>query len=140
MSTNGWEHFAHDADVGVRGFGVTKERAFEQTALAMTAVITDPDALDPRQAVEITCDAPDDEFLLVDWLNAIVFQMAIRHLLFSRFEVKIDGQKLRGRAWGEPVNVARHQPAVEVKGATMTSLRVGQQADGLWIAQCVVDV
>jgi SHS2 domain-containing protein len=31
-------------------------------------------------------------------------------------------------------------PAVEVKGATLTELKVSRNADGLWTAQCVVDV
>jgi tRNA nucleotidyltransferase (CCA-adding enzyme) len=140
MAASRWEHFAHDADIGVRGIGATKEQAFEQAALAMTAVITDPTALHANELVEIACEAPDDELLLVDWLNALVFEMATRHLLFSRFEVCIDGQKLRGRAWGEKVDVAKHQPAVEIKGATLTSLLVEKQSGGNWIAQCVVDV
>jgi SHS2 domain-containing protein len=41
---------------------------------------------------------------------------------------------------GEPVDVARHTPAVEVKGATLTELAVRQEADGTWVAQCVLDV
>ena len=32
-----WEHFEHDADVGVRGWGNTRAEAFEQAAVAMTA-------------------------------------------------------------------------------------------------------
>jgi tRNA nucleotidyltransferase (CCA-adding enzyme) len=140
MGTVSWEHFPHDADIGVRGIGTAKAQAFEQAALAMTAVITDPSEIDPREMVEIACVAPDDELLLVDWLNALVFEMATRRLLFSRFEVRIDGHRLSGRAWGEPVNVARHQPAVEVKGATLTAVKVDKQTDGGWVAQCVVDV
>jgi tRNA nucleotidyltransferase (CCA-adding enzyme) len=140
MGENRWEHFSHDADIGVRGVAATKEQAFEQAALAMTAVITDPVGLSGTQLVEITCRAPDDELLLVDWLNALVYEMATRHLLFGRFEVHLDGEQLRARAWGDTVNVATHQPAVEVKGATFTSLRVEQQPDGFWLAQCVVDV
>ena len=35
---------------------------------------------------------------------------------------------LVARAFGEPVEVARHQPAVEVKGATWTGLRVARGA------------
>jgi SHS2 domain-containing protein len=66
--------------------------------------------------------------------------MAVRHMLFSRFEVRLDGTRLHARAWGEAVDMARHQPAVEVKGATYTELRVFQDAQGLWHAQCVVDV
>lgn len=135
-----WEHFDHRADVGVRGIGPTKERAFEQAALALTATIVDPQALHPTERVEIACTDADDELLLVDWLNAIVYETATRKLLFGRFEVRIDGAKLRGTAWGEPVDAARHEPAVEVKGATLTALRVAREADGRWIAQCVVDV
>jgi SHS2 domain-containing protein len=48
--------------------------------------------------------------------------------------------QLRATAWGEPVEVTRHQPAVEVKGATYTELRVQRTEDGGWLAQCVVDV
>ncbi len=135
-----WEHFAHGADVGVRGVGASREAAFEQAAVALTAVVVEPQGLTPSEPVTISCEAPDDELLLVDWLNALVFQMATRRLLFGRFEVRIDGHRLHARAWGEPIDVARHQPAVEVKGATLTCLRVGQEPGGAWVAQCVVDV
>ena len=137
----GWEHFAHGADVGVRGIGATKEAAFEQAARALTAVVADDvDAVAAGERVEIACEAPDDELLLVDWLNALVFEMATRGMLFGRFRVEIDGPRLRGEAWGEPVDLARHAAGVEVKGATYTLLRVAQEADGAWVAQCVVDV
>jgi SHS2 domain-containing protein len=124
MVTKHWEHFAHDADIGVRGIGGSKEDAFEQAALALTAVITAPHALGAREKVEVACEAPDDELLLVDWLNALVYEMATRKLLFGRFEVHLDGHRLRASAWGEPINVSKHEPAVEVKGATLTCLRV----------------
>ena len=140
METGRWEHFPHQADIGVRGIGASKAEAFEQAALALTAVVTDPQALSAGEQVEITCEAPDDELLLADWLNALVYEMATRKLLFRRFEVRLVGHRLEGRAWGEKIDVARHQPAVEVKGATLTCLRVGQDACGAWVAQCVVDV
>src|SRR5512139_570954 len=112
----GWEHFPHEADIGVRGRGATLAEAFAQAATAMTAAITDPALVAAREAVDIACEAPDEELLLVDWLNALVYEMATRRMLFSRFEVRIDGRRLAARAYGEPVDVARHQPAVEVKG------------------------
>jgi len=106
----------------------------------MTAVITDPESVTPTQAVSIACEAPDDELLLVDWLNALVYEMGTRKMLFSRFALRIDGHSLQGTAWGEPVEVAKHQPAVEVKGATYTELSVKRDERGRWVAQCVVDV
>ncbi len=139
MST-GWEHFEHDADVGIRGFGPSREAAFEQAALALTHVITDAARVEPRQLIEVGCDAPDSDVLLVDWLNALVFEMATRRMLFGRFEVRIEGARLYGKAWGEPLDPTRHEPTVEVKGATYTALAVRRRDDGTWTAQCVVDV
>ena len=134
-----WEHFEHGADIGVRGFGASKGEAFEQAALALTAVITDLAAVEAREAVAIDCEAPDDELLLAEWLNALIYEMATRRMLFSRFAVRIDGTRLHAEARGEPVDVARHHPAVEAKGATYTALRVACEG-GEWLAQTVVDV
>lgn len=135
-----WEHFPHQADIGVRGIGSTKEAAFEGAGLALTAVVTDLESVAPTQSVSIACEAPDDELLLVDWLNALVYEMATRRMLFSRFAVRINDHALHATAWGEPIEVARHLPAVEVKGATYTELSVKRDEQDRWIAQCIVDV
>ncbi|HUJ87349.1 MAG TPA: archease [Burkholderiales bacterium] len=134
-----WEHFEHGADVGVRGIGASKAEAFEQAALALTAVITDPAAVRPLERIEVDCEAPDDELLFAEWLNALVYEMATRRMLFSRFAVRLEGARLAAEVWGEPMDAPRHRPAVEVKGATYTMLRVAPQGDG-WLAQTVVDV
>lgn len=135
----GWEHFIHGADIGVRGWGRSKEEAFTQAAMALTAVITRPESVNPREEVYLECQADDDEMLFVDWLNALVFEMATRGLLFSRFELQIKQHHLRARCWGEPIDIKRHHPAVEIKGATYTELKLVQQG-GLWRVQTVVDV
>ncbi|MCW8917672.1 MAG: archease [Gammaproteobacteria bacterium] len=136
-----WQHFPHQADIGIRGIGTTLSEAFAGAALALSAVITDPATIRADETVAIRCAAPDSELLLVDWLNALVFEMTTRHMLFSRFEVRISGgRQLEATVWGEHIDPARHQPAVEVKGATYTALRVGRQVGGEWLAQCVVDV
>ena len=124
----------------MRGIGASKAQAFEQAALALTAVIVAPDAVAARDTVAIYCEAPDDELLLAEWLNAVIYEMSARRMLFSEFEVRLRGDgQLSGTARGEPVDQARHHPAVEVKGATYTTLRVAQE-NGAWLAQTVVDV
>jgi tRNA nucleotidyltransferase (CCA-adding enzyme) len=135
-----WELFEHDADIGVRGIGASLEAAFEQAALALTTVITPLAGVVARRRIDLACEAADDEALLVAWLNALIYQMAVRRMLFSRFRVKIDGGHLRATAWGEAISVPRHQPVVEIKGATFTALRVAHDERGHWLAQTVVDV
>lgn len=134
-----WEHFPHGADIGIRGFGATPAEAFEQAALAMSAAVCDLGAINAWQSIEIECHAPDRELLFVEWLNALIYEMSTRRMLFGRFSVRLDGGQLHGRAWGEPLDRMRHEPAVEIKGATYTALRVAEQA-GEWVAQTVVDV
>ena len=134
-----WEHFPHDADVGLRGWGTTAAEAFEQAACALTAVVTRAE-VNPKVTVRVRCEAPDIELLFVEWLNAIIYEMAVRNMLFGRFSVRIENDRLEGTLWGEPVDVERHAPACEPKGATYTALKVASDADGRWSAACIVDV
>jgi SHS2 domain-containing protein len=135
----GWEHFPHDADVGVLGFGATPAEAFEQAAQALTAVVTHAD-VEPKVRVDVRCEAPDLELLFVEWLKAVIYEMAVRDMLFARFAVAIEDGHLDGTMWGEPVDVVRHAPACEPKGATYTALKVAANDHRRWSAGCVVDV
>jgi len=139
-SAGNWSHFPHGADIGLEGTGPTVNAVFEQVAMAMTGAVTDPVLVRPAREIAIHCEAPDIELLLVEWLNALVFEMATRGMLFGRFKVRVEDGGLDGVAWGERVSRQRHQPAVEIKGATYTALSVRRRDDGTWIARCVVDV
>lgn len=135
-----WEHFAHGADIGVRGFGKSAGEAFEQAALALSAVVADISTIALSEEVEVRCDAPDLELLLMSWLNAVIYEMAVRRMLFGKFSVTISGLALKGVLGGEKVDPERHNLVVEAKGATATALRVARDVQGLWVAECVVDV
>lgn len=138
-ATAAWAHFDHGADIGVEGVGRSLEEAFEQAAMALTAVVCEPRRVRPEIMLSFRCADADPELLLVDWLNELIYAMSTRGMLFARYAVEISNGVLRGRAWGERVDVARHAPAVEIKGATMTALAV-TQINGRWTARCVVDV
>ena len=135
-----WEHFPHGADIGVRGIAPTLAGAFEQAALALSAIVLDPASLDPKEEVEIACAAPDKELLLVDWLNALIFEMVTRRMLFGKFKVELGRAGLRAKAWGQPIDIGGQDLGVEPKGATYTALLVREDADRGWLAECVVDV
>lgn len=140
MSAPRWEHFEHEADIGVRGYADTVAQAFEQTALALSSVMTELDNIQNEQCIVVECQAPDFEVLLVDWLNEIVYQMATKKMLFRSYQVEITNHTLNASLCGEAASQEKHQPAVEIKGATFTELKVAQLETGEWMAQCVVDV
>ena len=81
-----WEHYEHQADIGIRGVGGTQAEAFEQVALAMMAVMVEPGRVKGGDVIEIRCCDPDPEMLLADWLNAVLCEVSARKMLFSRFQ------------------------------------------------------
>ena len=134
-----YETFEHEADIGIRGFGTTLEEAFANAAAALYSVMVDITRVDQKEFRGVNVSADDQEQLLVEWLNALLAVSDIERLAFSRFEVRIEGNRLAGTAWGEHLDRTRHQAHVEVKGATYHMLSVRQE-NGRFVAQCVVDV
>ncbi len=151
-----WEHFAHQADIGIRAIADSLGKAFEDAAVALTAIVTEPNNVAKIESVKIECSAENNELLLVNWLNSVIYEMAVRKMLFSRFEVRIDpapsdnsnlnirrcgveNLKVSATIWGEKINQQKHSPAVEPKAVTYNQLSVKNE-NGNWIVQCVIDV
>ncbi len=138
-----YEILEHEADAGVRGIGDTLEEAFCEAARAMFSLMVDLEAVRPERAVPVRVEAETVEMLFVSWLGELLTLRDLEGMVFSRFEAEISraGERwiLRGTAYGEPLDPARHKPAVEVKAATYYGVRVGKD-DGRYIAQCVVDL
>ena len=135
-----WWHTEHDADIGLRAVASSRELLFAAMGQALTALVTDPATVANEQRVRIACEAPDDAMLLVDWLNALIYEMATRRLVFGSWTVELSGTKLVAVVTGEKLDREKHEPVVEVKGATLTELAVAQDDLGDWHGQCVVDV
>ena len=135
-----WEHFHHQADIGVRGIGESMAEAFEEAALGLMAVMCQPKNVEAKEEIQINCEAPDAELLFIDWFSEIIYEIATHGMLFGRFEVEIEDNELAGRAWGEKIDHEKHNTIVEVKAATYAELKVGPDENGEWVAQCVVDV
>jgi SHS2 domain-containing protein len=148
MASFGSETFEHIADVGVRGWGRTVEDAFIGGAEAMLGVMFDTSKVEGRREVDIECGADDLEALFVEWLNALLTKRDLEGMVFVKFEVRIedgpedgdDAKVLHGKAFGDAFDPEVHDVRTEVKAATYSQLKVGRDADGRFVAQCIVDV
>ncbi|EKE09059.1 MAG: hypothetical protein ACD_16C00217G0004 [uncultured bacterium] len=83
------ELFSHKADMGIRGIGPTFDQAFEQAGVALTNILIDPKQIKSEIRVSVSCAAPKIEVLFFDWINALIYEMAHKHLIFSRYHVII---------------------------------------------------
>jgi SHS2 domain-containing protein len=132
------EYFAHDADIGVVGRGATIEEAFESAATGMFAIMTELPAVRREQTVRIEFEEADIELALVRWLNLLLATAREHGMVFAEFRLERDGVVWRGSATGERWRRDLER-GTEVKGATLTMLKVGQSGNE-WDARCVVDV
>ncbi|MDP2682052.1 MAG: archease [Deltaproteobacteria bacterium] len=139
-----YTYLDHEADVGIRAVGTTLEEAFQDGAKAMLNYMWDISTIEERQNVSIECEARDIPELFVEALNEILFKQDVNGLAISRFKVeeikKADERyKLKGTAFGEPLNLEKHTVKTEVKAATYAGLRY-EEKEGRHIVQCILDV
>lgn len=135
-----FELFEHTADVGIRASAPTVGELFEEAAKGLFSIlISDLEAVQPRQTIRVELAEEDRELLLRDWLSELLYRFDVDRLLFSRFEVSIRGDKLTANAHGEVLDEARHALECEVKAITYHGLTV-RQTEGQWLAEVIVDI
>ena len=86
------------------------------------------------------CEAPDLELLFVEWLNAIIYEMAVRDMLFGGLPCRSTAGGSTGTLWGEPVDVERARAGLRAEGRNLHGAEGVEDADGTWSAGCIVDV
>jgi SHS2 domain-containing protein len=136
-----YEYFEHQADIGVRGVGVTLFEAFEQVALAMFEIMVETKDLQQGEPDIIEIKALNLEELLLEWLSELLYLKDVKGKMYGHFKVQeLNNTSLVAKIYGEPINANHHKLKLEVKAATWTQLQVRQTTDKKWIAQCLVDV
>ena len=132
--------FAHTADAGIRVESPDLNTLFADAARGLfSLIVANPDEVALRTRREFRIDCHDLEYLLIDWLNELLFAFEAQHLLFRQFEVTVNRQGLSAMACGECVDETRHQLDHEVKAITYHDLFVRQEEER-WIAQVIVDI
>ncbi len=133
-----YRYFDHEADIGIEAEGRTLEAAFANAALATFAIMAEPATVIPERRVEVAFEEADAELALVTWLNRLLALARLHGVVFNAFELRREGDRWEGAAWGMPWRPGADR-GTEVKGATLTMLKVEQTAKG-WRVRCIVDV
>ncbi len=135
-----WKHLDHRADIGIQGVGPSLEQAFAQAGLALMAVMCDLELIRQEESRSINLEGHDPELLFFDFLNELIFLVSADGFAYSGLEVDINDGRLQARVLGESLDSLRHQPGVEVKGASFNGLQVRQDKNKKYIVSCIVDV
>ena len=129
----------HTADVGIIAYGADMSQAFINAARALFSLITKLDDIDEVLHRDIELTAPDQESLLVEWLNELIYLFDAEQILFKRFDItKLNNTQLKARSYGEEVDKSKHKLKIGVKATTYHMLRV-DKSDGCQI-QVLFDI
>ena len=135
-----FETFAHTADVGIRLKAPTLDQLFAEAGRGLLSVIVaDVRSVRPNEQRRFRVDGTDLAYLMVDWLNELLFVFESQRLLLAVFDVRHDARGLQATAKGEAIDEARHQLAHEVKAITYHGLFV-TQVGAEWTAEIVLDI
>lgn len=108
----------HTADVMVEAYGATLEECFGNAAYALTDQILDASKVRPKDGREIIVEGHDQESMLYNFLSEMLFVFDVTGMVFSKFTVRFEGNKVVCLAQGEPYDAKRHRPKKEVKAIT----------------------
>jgi SHS2 domain-containing protein len=135
-----YEYFEHTADLGIRVRTKELGALFEEAATALfSAIVDDLQSVRHDRETSFQIAGAERDYLLFDWLKELLYRFDAEHMLYSKFEVHVSDEGMNGKAWGEPVDPARHVLSHEVKAITYHELRVEREGDD-WIAEVIVDI
>ena len=135
-----YEQFSHTADIGVRVYGGTLKQLFENAAFAMFDIIADLDGLRGEIVHNIELTAPDQEELLISWLDELLYYFYTKGVIFYDFKVEeLSPDLIKAKAFGRAVSDNRNRLKTEIKAATYYDLKI-VKTDDYYQVDIVFDV
>lgn len=130
----------HTADIGITAYGTDIKELFANAALALSSLITEPETVEKRSHLDLEVSSEDRDSLLVEWLNELIYVFDVKHILFSRFDIKsLTDNALKVTCYGEDFDPTRHKIKIGIKAATYHMLRLDRNNDG-YRAQIILDI
>lgn len=131
-----FKEIEHTADWAFQVRGDTLQDLFITAAHALFALEEAKSEAGPESVREIRIEGSDQESMLVNWLNELLYLQETRHEVYDQFEVlSLSASRLLVRVHG------RRQKAISkvIKAATFHGLEI-IRAGKTYVATIVVDV
>jgi SHS2 domain-containing protein len=132
-----FEILEHRADLKIRVFGKTKEELFESAMIGMfKAANYQKEIKNQKSKIKIKIKSIDLPYLLVDFLNEVLYLVETKKLVFEEIEFKkFNESEIEAILVGRPLK----RMGVHIKGVTYHDLDIHQEK-GKWQATILFDV
>ncbi len=126
----------HTADAGVEIDAPSREALFAEAAIALADTLTPVAGVGCAIERVLELEAANDELLLVDFLNEILFLFETEGLVFAGAVVRLEGGgessspvRLRATLRGEEYDEGKHPLRSLIKAVTYHGLRVRRDGE-----------
>jgi len=139
---NKFKFLEHTADIKFRAYGKSLNEVFENCALAVSNTLSRGGKIKSIKKKKITVKGNDNESLLYNFLEELIYLLDAKDFIVSKAKVKIKkeikGKKLEAEVYGD--DTKNYSDLDQIKAATYAEMYVKKRSDGKWEAQVVVDV
>jgi len=119
----------HTTDAIIEVTAKNLKEAFSVTADAVINLTLDQDKVEEKDEKEFSAQGKDLDYLLFSWLEEIPFILITEGFAIRRIEFDIiqnGGYKIHAKAYGEPLDLDKHNFKVEIKAPTFHDMEIRQ--------------
>jgi len=134
-----YEYLSHTADIKVRAYGKTLEKAFKNSAYALTDIITDHTKIKKSVEKKIKVESENPEALLYDFLEQFLILLDSEGFLLAEIkELKINNLKLTATIAGD-THPEKYETKTHIKAITYQEMQIKKEKD-IYTIQFVPDI
>ena len=119
----------HATDAIIEVTAKDLKEAFSVTADAVINLTLDQDKVEEKDQKDFSANGKDLRYLLFSWIEEITFVLITQGFAIKRLEFDIDekeGYKINAKAYGEPLDLHKHNFKVEIKAPTFYEMEIRQ--------------
>lgn len=120
----------HATDAIIEVTAKDLKEAFATAADAEINLTLDQDKVNEKEQREFSANGKDLRYLLFSWLEEIPFVLITEGFAIKRIEFDIEkngGYKINAVAYGEPLDVKKHNFKVEIKAPTFYDMEIREE-------------
>jgi SHS2 domain-containing protein len=126
----------HATDAIIEVTAKDLREAFAVAADAEINLTLDQDKVEEKGQMEFSANGKDLHYLLFSWLEEIPFILITEGFAIKRLEFEIEednGYKINATAYGETLDVKKHNFKVEIKAPTFYDMEIRENDDGVYM-------
>lgn len=126
----------HATDAIIEVTAKDLKEAFAVAADAEINLTLDQDKVEEKGEIRFSAKGKDLRYLLFSWLEEIPFILITEGFAIKRIEFDIEDKgeyKINATAFGEPLDVKKHNFKVEIKAPTFYDMEIRENKDNFYM-------